>query len=210
MIKIILFISIAIFNFANAASNEELEQRVNELTNQIEQINHKYNLLLKKFENLTEDIEIRFKNTEKKEDAKNTSVVAKKANNPQEIKLEFEQAYALIKEQKYDEAEVAFENFIKKYPNSNYTGTAYYWLGESLIMRKRYDKAAVNFIQCFSKFPNNNKADLSILKLGSSLGMLHKKQEACAMLAKLKAKNAKLSPALQQMLQKELNKNKCK
>lgn len=192
---------------------QNLEQRITDLTNQVEQINHKNDLLTKKLESLSTDVEYRFKELEKQ--ASTTASINKKelVKTPppsKSAKTEFEQAYILIKEQKYSEAEQAFDNFIKYYPNSEYTGVAYYWLGESFLLRKRYDKAAVNYIQSFSKFPKNNKSDLSMLKLASSLNQLKKKKEACEILDKLKAKNSKLSPSIKTLLQKEISKIGCK
>lgn len=191
---------------------QNLEQRITDLTNQVEQINHKNNLLTKKLESLSTDVEYRFKELEKQATitAINKKEPVKTPSLSKSAKTEFEQAYILIKEQKYSEAEQTFDNFIKSYPNSEYTGVAYYWLGESFLLRKRYDKAAVNYIQSFSKFPKNNKADLSMLKLASSLNQLKKKKEACEILDKLKAKNSKLSPSIKTLLQKEISKIGCK
>ncbi len=213
---LVLLIMITSFSYIAQGIDEDLsqsfEQRVNDLTNQIEQINHKYDVLMKKFEALSTDIEFRFKELETKSKAApiKTADAPKKIADPKSAKMEFEKAYTLIKEQRYDEAEQAFEEFIKSYPTSEYTGISYYWLGESFMLRKRYDKAAVNYIQSFSKFPKNNKADLSMLKLANALNMLSKKKEACTILAKLKVKNDSLSPAMQKLLKKELTQSACK
>ena len=216
MIRIVLVTLLLVANLAYAEPVEQeelvttdLETRVNELTDQIEQINHKNDILLKKLDALSADVEFRFKELESKNKAVKVEA-AKKPADPKLARSEFEQAYALLKEQKYEEAEVALAEFIKNYPSSEYTGGAYYWLGESFMLRKRYDKAAVNYIQSFSKFPKNNKADMSMFKLATALNMLGKKKEACEMLAKLKAKNVSLTPAMQKLLQKELGQNKCK
>ena len=210
-----LFI-IILSNLANAEIDgdlaQNLEQRITDLTNQVEQINHKNDLLTKKLEALSIDIEFRFKELEKQTNATSISKQepAKAAISSKSPKIEFEKAYLMLKEQKYAEAEKAFESFIKSYPNTEYTGISYYWLGESFLLRKRYDKAAINYIQSFSKFPKNNKADLSMLKLASSLNYLNKKKEACDILYKLQAKNAKLSLSIKPLLQKEISKIACK
>ena len=212
----LFFLLIILFsNLANAEIDGDLtqtfDQKIMELTNQIEQLNHKNDLLTKKLEKLSIDIEFRFKELEKQTNA--TSINKKEPTKTtiasKSPKIEFEKAYILIKEQKYSEAEQAFENFITSYPNSEYTGIAYYWLGESFLLRKRYDKSAMNYIQSFSKFPKNNKADLSMLKLASSLNHLNKKKEACDILDKLRTKN-NLSPSIKSLLQKEIPKIGCK
>lgn len=216
MVKVALLVLLLLSDFvclaqdANDEMTIQLEQRLNDLTNQIEQINHKYNLLLKKFESLSADVEFRFKEIGDKKNITKVAEVIKKPGDPKLAKIEFDNAYALLKEQKYQEAELALEGFLKSYPNNEYTGPAYYWLGESFILRKRYDKAAVNYILSFSKFPKNNKADLSMLKLYSALNKLGKKKEACDILAKLKVKMKSLSPPMQKLLQKEMTQGSCK
>lgn len=192
----------------------QLEQRVNELTDRVEKLNHENDLLQQKIDSLVEDVDFRIRELEKKSPAttKKTTTPTKtdKKADPKLAKAQFEKAYDLLKKQKYTEAETAFTKFISNYPKSDYTGNAYYWLGESLMLRKKYDKAAVNYLQSFNQFPKNSKADLSILKLSSALNALGKKKEACTMLAKLKAKNANLSPTMQKLLKKELTSNGCK
>lgn len=209
LLLLITFSSIA---YANDEMVYQLEQRINELTDKVEQLSHQNNILQKKLDSLAEDVEFRMKGLESKPKAESSAKTAAsaKAADPKLSKVKFDEAYALLKEQKYGEAEVAFSDFLDAYPKSEYAGNAYYWLGESFMLRKRYDKAAVNYLQSFSKFPKNSKADLSILKLSSALHALGKKKESCAMLAKLKAKNASLTPTMQGLLKKELAKSGCK
>ena len=213
MIRIItVFLTIIIANIAYAETDDlvvNLEQRINELTNQLEQLTHKNDLLLKKLDSLAEDIEYRIKMLEKQNPNQTQQVKKTKVTDPKQIKEAFDKALGLLKAQRPLEAEQALDSFAKTYPNSEYTGNAYYWLGESFMSRKKYDKAAINYILSFNKFPKNNKANLSMLKLFSALNALGKKKEACAVLTKLKLKTNSLSPTLKTMLQKEVNKAKC-
>lgn len=192
----------------------QLEERVNELTDRVERLSHENDLLQQKIDSLSEDIDFRIRGLENKSSttSKKTTTPIKntKKTDPKLIKAQFDKAYDLLKAQKYTEAETALSKFISSYPKSDYTGNAYYWLGESLMTRKKYDKAAVNYLQSFNQFPKNSKADLSILKLSSALNALGKKKEACTMLAKLKTKNASLSSTMQKLLKKELTSNGCK
>ena len=213
MIRLTLLLWLMVTNIAHADDETVmLEQRVNELTDKLEQMEHKNDLLQKKLDSLAADIEFRLKEFEGKSKVAPTATKQDvvKAVDPKQSKVEFDNAYSLLKEQKYEEAEVSLSNFIKKYPKSEYTGNAYYWLGESFMLRKRYDKAAANYIQSFNKFPKNSKADLSMLKLVSALNILGKKKEACNELGKLKSRKDSLSPVLQKLLQKEALKINCK
>lgn len=198
--------------YANDDLVYQLENRVNELTDKIEKLEHQNNVLQKKLDSLAEDVEFRMKGIENKSNKSSQEKETKsvKSADPKSSKVKFDEAYALLTSQKYEEAENAFSSFVSNYPKSEYTGPAYYWLGESFMLRKRYDKAAVNYLQSFSKFPKNSKADLSTLKLASALHALGKKKDSCAMLAKLKAKNDSLSGAMQNLLKKETAKLGCK
>lgn len=191
----------------------QLEQRINELTDKVEKLTHENDLLQQRIDSLSEDVDFRIKGLENKSSTTQKATPPTKANkktDPKLAKAQFDKAYDLLKNQKYSEAETALSNFISNYPKSEYTGNAYYWLGESFMLRKKYDKAAVNYLQSFNQFPKNSKADLSILKLSSALNALGKKKEACTMLDKLKAKNASLSTTMQKLLKKELSNNGCK
>jgi len=215
MLRVFLLLLIANIAYAEEDTQDDmvyhLEQRVNELTNKTEQLTHKNALLQKQVDALSSDVEFRFKELEAKSKAVPAKgELAKKPADPKKAKVAFGKAYALLKEQKYKEAQLALEGFLQSYPNSEYSGSAYYWLGESFMLRKNYNKAAVNYIQSFTKFPKNSKADLSMLKLASALNSLDKKKEACSTLAKLKAKQDKLDSATQKLLQKEVVKSGCK
>lgn len=215
MHKLILLLIISFSSIAYADDMVyQLEQRVNELTDRIERLSHENDLLQQKIEALSEDVDFRIRALENKSSTSKKATTSPKKTtkkaDPKLAKAQFDKAYDLIKKQKYTEAETALSKFISSYPKSDYTGNAYYWLGESFMLRKKYDKAAVNYLQSFNQFPKNSKADLSILKLSSALNLLGKKKEACTMLAKLKAKNASLSTTMQKLLKKELTTNECK
>lgn len=216
MVRLALLLLFLVSSVASAENEDytNLEQRINELTDKLEQLTHKNDILQKKFDALAEDVEFRFKQQqttkttpiENKQPAQETAV----KKDPKNAKEDFDAALKLLKEQNYAAAEQALSSFVKSYPNSEYTGNAYYWLGESFLLRKKYEKAAINYIMSFNKYPKNNKADLSMIKLVTSLNILGKKKEACTTIAKIRAKKTVLSPALQKMFEKEIKKADCK
>lgn len=220
MIKYVFLILIFFSNLSYAENFDEdnflnenaSEPTITQLTDKIERLEHEYKLLQKKYESLATDVEYRFKQLESNQNksTSNAKIEPSKNTDPKLAKTKFTDAYSLLREQKYNEAEAAFSEFIKLYPNNSYTGNAYYWLGESFMLRKRYDKAALNYLQSFSKFPKNDKADLSMIKLSSALNLLGKKKEACAVISKLKVKKDQLNPTLQKLLNKETKIANCK
>lgn len=79
----------------------------------------------------------------------------------------YEQAINLVlKERKYDEAIAAFRSFVKKYPGSNYTDNANYWLGQLLYNKNELDEARGAFTVVVEKYPDSSKRGDSLVKLG--------------------------------------------
>jgi len=101
---------------------------------------------------------------------------------------QYNYAFSLLRKADYDGAEVAFNEFIALHPQSDLSGNAYYWLGETYYVRGSYKDAAVSFLKGYQQFPNGDKAPDNLLKLGMTLVRLDKGAEACATFNELKSK----------------------
>jgi len=84
----------------------------------------------------------------------NTSPVVDKAAE----KKAYQAAFALVRNKQYDQAVTAFKQLIKDYPDGNYTGNAYYWLGEVLLVESNYEQALTAFGSLLSHYPGHRKA----------------------------------------------------
>jgi tol-pal system protein YbgF len=102
-------------------------------------------------------------------------------------KKDYDTALAALKDNKFEQAEVLFSEFIEKYPNSNLQSNAIFWYAETFFRRSEFNKSAINYLKGYKAFPKGSKAADSLLKLSFSLASLNKKQEACNMLDKLEA-----------------------
>lgn len=91
----------------------------------------------------------------------------------------YKQAYELVKNKEYVEAEAALVAFMNDYPNSDLLPNALYWLGETYYARKDFDMAARTFRSCYRNYPKSAKAEDSLLKLGLSHKSLRNNKEAC-------------------------------
>ncbi|MBL0318100.1 MAG: tol-pal system protein YbgF [Alphaproteobacteria bacterium] len=94
-------------------------------------------------------------------------------------------AFNLLSQNKFQEAQYSFRNFIQDNKNHPLLPNAYYWLGESYYVQKDYSTAAVQFLKGFQEAPKGQKAPDNMLKLGMSLGNAGKKSEACTTFKKL-------------------------
>ena len=112
---------------------------------------------------------------------------------PEEI---YQEAYNVLKNGDYAEAEAAFIEFIKDYSDHSLSSNAYYWLGETFYVRKNYVLAAQNFAAGYQKFPKGTKASAQLLKLGISLYVLKKNTDACRTFKKLDAEFTELPPSI--------------
>ncbi|MBU2415113.1 MAG: tol-pal system protein YbgF, partial [Gammaproteobacteria bacterium] len=67
----------------------------------------------------------------------------------------------------FDEAETAFSEFVKDYPNNSLTGNGYYWLGEVKLVQGKSREAIEAFSTVIQNFPGHNKEQDSLYKLGT-------------------------------------------
>ncbi|RLA98098.1 MAG: tol-pal system protein YbgF [Deltaproteobacteria bacterium] len=79
---------------------------------------------------------------------------------------EYKRAFQLFNNGKYEEARQAFEEFLKKYPDSKLAGNAQFWIGECYYKQKNYQEAINAYQIVLDKYPNGNKIKDSMLKQG--------------------------------------------
>lgn len=93
---------------------------------------------------------------------------------------QYAQAYDLLRQGKYDQAEGAFAAFLAQNPQDPLAENARYWLGETFYARGNYSRAAEVFVEGYQASKTGPKAPDTLLKLGMSLSSMGKKKEACA------------------------------
>jgi tol-pal system protein YbgF len=87
-------------------------------------------------------------------------------------------AYEVFKEGKYEKSRTDFSNFLKQYPNSEYSDSAQFWIGESYYFEKKYEKAILEYEKVVKGYPKGNKVPYALLKQGLSFQMLGDKPSA--------------------------------
>lgn len=147
-------------------------------------------------------------NAEKTDAAPKEQDEAKSGDNSAQDQYDY--AFSLLRQSKFDEAEIALKKFIEDNGKNPLTGNAYYWLGEAYYAQNAYDKAAVQFLKGYKLYNKGSKAPDSLLKLGSSLAKLKKKKEACATFAKLSNEFPDASSSVAEKAQDEAARIGCK
>ena len=118
-------------------------------------------------------------------------------------------AFGLMRQARYDEAEVALKEFIAQHGDDPLANNARYWLGETFYVRKSFMDAAQTFFEAYNSAPAGAKAADSLLKLGMAMANLEKTEEACATFGKLRSEFSDLKPAIQQNLERQTKRLKC-
>ena len=91
----------------------------------------------------------------------------------------YKQAYALIVQGSYADAEQAFRDFLKSYPSSPQKPDAHYWLGAALLAQSKGADAAEQFLGIVKSTPKANKAPDAYLSLGSAFKQMGQVEQAC-------------------------------
>lgn len=172
----------------------ELETQIRQMTGQLEEANFKVTNLTRKIETLEKDNEFRFKELESgarpmasmpsagNGSAASGAVAAPAAST---AKQKYDQAYSLVSNANYVEAEIGFLEFLEQYPKNELSGNAQYWLGQTYYARGNYADATRTFLEGMSKYPESPKAPAYLLKVGMSLNLLGEKTEACEVFREL-------------------------
>jgi tol-pal system protein YbgF len=111
------------------------------------------------------------------------------SKNGQKGKLDKESAYASayesFKEGKYEKARTEFQNFLKLYPDSEYSDNAQFWVGESYYFENKYEKAILEYEKVVKSYPKGNKVPYALLKQGLSFLNLGDKASARVILQQI-------------------------
>lgn len=79
---------------------------------------------------------------------------------------DYERAFNLLKEGRYDLAVAAFKTFVQIYPQGRYTDNAQYWLGEANYVQRHFKQALSEFEKVVNNFPDSPKRPDALLKMG--------------------------------------------
>ena len=87
-------------------------------------------------------------------------------SDPAAEKAAYDEAFAALKDGRYAESARRFQAYVERYPNSDLTGNAYYWLGESYYVTQNYGIALETFQTLLRRYPQGQKAPDALLKTG--------------------------------------------
>jgi tol-pal system protein YbgF len=80
---------------------------------------------------------------------------------------DYEAAHNLFKANKQQNSIAAFQDFLKKYPDSALAANAYFWIGVSYSALKDYKNAIANYQTVVVKYPTNQKAPGALMSVAT-------------------------------------------
>jgi len=78
----------------------------------------------------------------------------------------YQAAFELLKEQRYEPAATAFGQFLVEFPDSELADNAQYWLAESHYVTQKFTTALREFQVVIDRFPGSRKVPDALLKIG--------------------------------------------
>jgi len=78
----------------------------------------------------------------------------------------YQAAFELLKEQRYEDSAAAFKQFMASYPDSQLLDNAQYWLAESYYVTGQFEEALKQFSVVIDEHPRSRKVPDALLKMG--------------------------------------------
>jgi tol-pal system protein YbgF len=89
--------------------------------------------------------------------------------DPVQLQAEYQQAFNLLRQSRYDQAIRAFQQFLALHPNDSYSDNAQYWLAEAYYVKRDFEQALMEYNNVIGNFPQSQKVNDAHLKIGFTL-----------------------------------------
>jgi tol-pal system protein YbgF len=80
----------------------------------------------------------------------------------------YQAAFELLKQERYDMAAASFQEFLVAFPESELVDNAQYWLAESYYAANEFEQALADFQVVIDRYPRSSKVPDALLKMGLS------------------------------------------
>ena len=160
------------------ARMDQLQAELQSIRNDVETLQHETEMAGQRQRELYLDVDGRLQGIEKAALAASAGAAAVYEGNalaPGQLPLpggsdreNYDAAFELLKEGRYEEAASAFEQFMAVYPESTLMDNAQYWLAETYYVTQDYAAALPAFQKVISQHPGSRKVPDALLKIGYS------------------------------------------
>lgn len=172
-----------------------LERRADELQGMSETLNHEAGTTADRQRQLYADLDARIRELESNLQASSAPSVLDGGNlAPGQLPVpggsdrdNYQAAFELVKEQRYEPAALAFQQFLVSFPDSDLASNAQYWLAESYYVTQEYGEALSSFQVVIDKYSTSSKVADALLKMGYCNYELQRWDAAKSSLARVQA-----------------------
>jgi tol-pal system protein YbgF len=153
--------------------NAQLRRSLLELQTQIEQMRGELQRMTGQNEQLTRTVtEMQQRQGEiddrlKKSEPTKVTVDGREFSADPREKADFEAALGIFRAGQFAQAQTAFAEFVKRYPQSGYNASALFWLGNAQYATRNYNEAIANFRSMLSLAPDHAKAPEAVLSIAN-------------------------------------------
>jgi tol-pal system protein YbgF len=161
-------------NLDLAAQNEQLRQEIAKLRGQIEVLTNELANAQRRQKDFYTDLDARLRKLEPQP----MNVDGKEVSIAPDEQRSYEEALAMFKAGDYKNAGAAFSSFLRRYPQSGFAASAYYWLGNAYYAQRDYRNAIVAQQTVVKNYPDNPKAPDAMLNIASCYAELKDKASA--------------------------------
>ncbi|MBO9650247.1 MAG: tol-pal system protein YbgF [Variovorax sp.] len=157
----------------SAEENAQLRRSMLDLQNQIEQMRGDLARMTGQNEQLTKSLsEMQQRQTDldtqlKKNEPSKVAIDGREFNADPREKADFEAALGVFRAGQFAQAQTAFADFVKRYPQSGYNASALFWLGNAQYATRNYNEAIANFRSMLSLAPDHAKAPEAVLSIAN-------------------------------------------
>src|SRR5690606_28093079 len=107
------------------------------------------------------------------------------------------------------EAEAAFEEFLRRFPDAETAADARFWFGYTLLARQNYADAAASFVQYLERWPRGPRAPEAQVRLGMALAGMGETRRACAAYSSLASRYPNAGASVRQLAAREAGVARC-
>jgi tol-pal system protein YbgF len=153
--------------------NAQLRRSMLELQNQLEAMRGEMSRMVGKNEELAKtiaDMQLRQKEVDermKKNEPAKVNMDGREFTADPKEKADFDAALGVFRAGQFAQAQTAFADFVKRYPQSGYNPSALFWLGNAQYATRNYNEAVANFRSMLSLAPDHAKAPEAVLSIAN-------------------------------------------
>lgn len=180
----------------------ELERRVDQLQGRDEELQYDAQDTAERQRVLYADLDARIQELERSLQAGNTNVLEGGTLPPGQLPVpggsdrdNYQVAFEMLKEERYDMAAASFQEFLVAFPDSELVDNAQYWLAESYYASNDYEQALRDFQIVIDRYPRSSKVPDALLKMGLCNYNLQRWDEARATLSRVQQDYAETTAA---------------